>query len=286
MSSNIETTLKLIEDADNGGADTSLPGDPDDVKYSSMDRLRKKLWCKSKRWIFALTCLCVLLTIALIICFIKYRLRKYADDCCDYNGVAVSSSLTAGGSLNNGSECLDDYDDEFYEFYAGNRTWNSSRLPGHLRPYYYNIDLRISVYDKNFTGNSTIRFTCFRTLPFVVIHADTNLVFKRANGSVVMPVIYEIWEESNMNIKMKRQIDIKRMAYNAFFSYYVIDLDKNELFRRQKKYMIVFEKFSSIISNNLKGIYYSTYTKNNQNRYNQYGVVILWEWWTQKYKNL
>ncbi len=82
-----------------------------------------------------------------------------------------------------------------------------------------------------------------------------------------MPSIYEIREEGNsLNVKMKRQIDVKRMSYNSFFSYYVIELDKNELFRRQKKYMIVFEKFSSNITNNLKGIYYSTYTKNNQNR--------------------
>jgi hypothetical protein len=264
MSSNIDTSInvKLVENADM--PDSALPSHRDDVKYSSMDQmLRKKLWCKSKRWIFALTCLCVLLTIALIICFVKYRLRKYSEDCCDSSVAMASSSGNNSGT----TECVDDYDDEFYEYYYGNRTWNSSRLPSHLRPYYYNVDLRINVYEKKFQGNSTIRFTCFKTLPFVVIHSDTNLAFARINGSVVMPSIYEIREEGNsLNVKMKRQIDVKRMSYNSFFSYYVIELDKNELFRRQKKYMIVFEKFSSNITNNLKGIYYSTYTKNNQNR--------------------
>jgi hypothetical protein len=266
MSSNIDTSTfaKLMDNTDAGGAESGAapPSNLPNVKYSSMDRMRKKLWCKSKRWIFALTCLCVLLTIALIVCFIKYRLRKYSEDCCE--GTALPS---IAGNNTATTDCVDDYDDEFYEYYYGNRTWNSSRLPGYLRPYYYNVDLRINVYEKKFQGNSSIRFTCFKTLPFVVIHADTNLAFATSNGTVIAPTIYEIIrEEASMNIRMKRQIDVKRMSYNSFFSYYVIELDKSELFRRQKKYMIVFEKFSSNITNNLKGIYYSTYTKNNQNR--------------------
>jgi hypothetical protein len=278
MTSNIETSL--INENNNSDSSAYLN---DDVKFLSSNNRRKKWICKSKRWIFALSCLCILLLIALIICFIKYRLKKYSnDECC--SSLSLYSTYSNLNSKNNSDHCLDDYDDIFYDYYLGNKTWNSSRLPYHLKPYFYKIDLRINVYNRVFHGNTTIKFECLKTIPFVVIHADTNLAFQALkaaaknqsnnNSSNYIPKLYEIKEEENLSngtsqslsVKFKRELEIKSISYNKFFSYFVMDLAHNETFRRNRKYMIHFENFTSNITNNLKGIYYSSYTKNNQNR--------------------
>lgn len=282
MSSNIDTSInvKLInENNENGGevnedqvkfmspgrgssASTStVDCDGDGSDLCGMSPSKRKLWCKSKRWIFLLSCLCVILTVALIICFIKYRLKNYQDECCD-----TVTRLQALKS-NNGSDCVEDdkatEEEEFYEYFLGNKSWNSSRLPSHLRPYYYNIDLRINVYEKRFDGTCAIRFKCVKAIPFIVIHSDSNLVLSQ---TMPTPHIYEIKEDpTSQTIKYQKPVEVKRMTYNAYFAYYVIELER-DVFKKNRKYMIVFENYSSNITNGLKGIYYSSYTKNNQNR--------------------
>jgi hypothetical protein len=156
---------------------------------------------KSKRWIITLSCLTLILTLALIVCYINYRL------CC--------SSLSNGGGSSQPSsfaffKCSSTYnrnpnvdgflsslplipsapDLDYYDHVGamsgdevgritrlGANGWNSSRLPTHLIPWHYDIRLRINVHSRQFNGYCAIRFRCNQSITFVVVHAESNLQF-------------------------------------------------------------------------------------------------------------
>lgn len=67
---------------------------------------------------------------------------------------------------------------------------------------------------------------------------------------------------------------VKRWDFNPVFSYYVIQLEDGRFFRKSKNYMIVFESFQSPITNNLKGLYYSTYVAKNQTRLRNKALLL------------
>jgi hypothetical protein len=133
-------------------------------------------------------------------------------------------------------------------------------LPRHLKPSLYDLKLRINVYERVFTGVCSIRFTCYKSISFVVIHADTNIQF--ASDTTYVPVIRELQRDGSST-----PLKVKAMTYNPFYSYFVIELDDERYFRKGVEYQILFENYNSTITNNLKGIYFSTYTAKNQTRY-------------------
>lgn len=65
---------------------------------------------------------------------------------------------------------------------------------------------------------------------------------------------------------LRNEIPVKRWDFNSFFGYYVVQLEDGRFFKKSKNYLIVFERFQSVITNNLKGLYYSTYVTKNQTR--------------------
>lgn len=77
------------------------------------------------------------------------------------------------------------------------------------------------------------------------------------------PRIFELKLGAEAN---RNEMPVKRWDFNPVFSYYVIQLEDGRFFRKSKNYMIVFESFQSPITNNLKGLYYSTYVAKNQTR--------------------
>jgi len=217
---------------------------------------------KSKRWILALTCLCLLLTATLIGSFIKYK------RCCPTNSEYIRKNKENSVNCSNkrdseeiSTNSLELVEEEFEE--KLNKNWNNSRLPENIKPVYYKIDLRIDVEQKEFSGSCTIKFVCLEQISFLVLHADTNIQFEHAN---YLPRIYETSNDS----KLGRLLNLKSMTYNSFYTYLIIELNEGEFFRKKRNYTIVFENYQSQIKNDLKGIYYGTYNSKNVTKYTFY----------------
>jgi hypothetical protein len=229
--------------------------------------VKKPSSLKSKRWIITLTCLSFVLLAALVICFIKYR------TCCVSSSGGGSSTSNSDGSssffLCSKTSALisPDYDDSRPDDpnavtrLSSSTGWNSSRLPAHLAPWHYEINLRINVHARTFTGRCAIRFQCLMPISFLVVHADVGLQFP--TFASYKPRIFELRMGGEA---LGNELRIKQWTFNAFFSYYVIELDNSLYFRKSRHYLITFENYQSVITNNLKGIYYSTYVTKNQTR--------------------
>jgi hypothetical protein len=143
-----------------------------------------------------------------------------------------------------------------------NSKWNNSRLPKHLKPFHYDINLKIDVYNKSFVGNCTIHFKCLETTSLLVVHSDSNIIFLNK-----IPDIYEI-DSNNFTHRIRKITNVNSVETNLFFNYLIIQLDSNELFKKDVHYTVVFQNYYSEITNNLKGLYYSTYmTKNGILKY-------------------
>ena len=200
---------------------------------------------RSKRWILTLIVLCLLLTTALVACYIRYK------QCC-------SSTCTKSGQEAVKPPRKDANESEGLTHLGIHHTsWNNSRLPTNLVPYYYAINLRIDVHEKKFNGSCTIFFKCVFSTNIIVVHAESNLDIKP------VPVVHEL--ESERSRVKRRSLDIKSMLYNPVYSYYVIHL-KNNYFVEGRHYSILFSDFSSSIVDNLKGLYLSSYTVENQTK--------------------
>ena len=209
---------------------------------------------KSKRWLLALTCLCIILTITLIGCFINYRKCCYVKHKNDENNVnkfQVNCSYKRDSEQSDSSEIADE---PFQE--KLNKSWNNSRLPENLKPFYYKIDLRINVEKRKFIGSCSIKFRCLEKISFLVLHSEENIKFNKVN---YLPKIYE----GSSDLKLGRLLNLKNMTYNSFFNYIIIELDDTEFFRKKRNYTVVFENYFSDIKNDLKGIYYGTYNSKN-----------------------
>lgn len=135
-----------------------------------------------------------------------------------------------------------------------NAQWNNSRLPLTLKPYHYVINLKIDVYNRSFSGDCTIYFKCLEQTQILVVHSDSNLEFEAA----YLPLVNEI----DNNNRVVRRLNVKSMQKNLFFSYLIIRLDDGVFFKKSHSYFVEFKKFQSEITNNLKGIYYSSYSLN------------------------
>ncbi len=134
----------------------------------------------------------------------------------------------------------------------GNLRWNHSRLPVNFKPSLYTLDLRIDVIKKEFFGNCTIQFECTKNAPFLVLHVAENIVFSESQP---FPVITEI--DSDLNVVEK--LDVVKLEINQFYTYVIIILAEGTIFKQDRKYLVSFENYFSNITNNLKGLYYSTY---------------------------
>lgn len=151
---------------------------------------------KSKRWIITLTCLSLILTLALVVCYINYRICCNSLSQLDQQASSsflffkCASSSSNGQDIGRPSPLLSSLSKESSEEYfppipddPGQVTtldvagWNSSRLPIHLVPWHYDIRLRIHVYKRQFVGSCAIRVRCNQSISFLVVHADNNLQF-------------------------------------------------------------------------------------------------------------
>ena len=209
---------------------------------------------RSKRWILTLVLLCLLLTTALVACYIKYK--QCCSSTCSQTGQS-SGQNGGGGDKQLRRDEYDQADNKPAHLAVHHTNWNNSRLPSNLVPYYYTINLRIDVHEKKFNGSCTIFFKCVYSTNIIVVHAETNLDIKP------VPVVHEL--ESERSRVRRRSLEIKSMVYNPVFSYYVIQL-KNNYFVEGRHYSILFSDFSSSIVDNLKGLYLSSYTMENQTR--------------------
>ena len=259
-----ETVNKMKKFGKRSRNETDDDEDDDDENQVKSEEppVQIKTVYKSKRWILALTCLCLLLTATLIGSFIKYK------RCCSKNSYDMNSRNGENFSPLNCSNKRDSEEilsssneivDELFEEKL-NKNWNMSRLPDNIKPFNYKINLRIDVEQKQFSGSCTIKFVCLEQISFLVLHSDSNIQFEHAN---YLPRIYETSNDS----KLGRLLNLKSMTYNSFFTYLIIDLNDGEFFRKKRNYTIVFENFHSQIKNDLKGIYYGTYNSNNITKY-------------------
>lgn len=239
MSSNLDTTIrvKLMGDG-------KVVANESDVEIKEAEKKSDK-----NRLILFLSILCIILTIGLLFCLVRYKI-------CDSNA-AINSSLSGKktpcplsslAGLNNSATLKNEYS-------ATN--WNESRLPPTLKPYLYDINLRINVYERIFNGTTSIRFKCLKAMNFAVVHSDPNLIFD-FNGIRIYELLY--------NDQLGQSLNIKNISYNSFYSYFIFHLQNGNWFMNNRNYVIIFENYNSIITNNLKGIYYSTYVTNNQTK--------------------
>jgi glutamyl aminopeptidase len=127
------------------------------------------------------------------------------------------------------------------------------RLPETLFPTHYNLRLKIDVDEKTFTGNVTIFFKCVKATNQLSIHAE-NLNFKPNEAKVFTSASGEA-----------TAIGIAKVEHIAILSLYKIDFDQT--LTENMNYSITFENFGSNITNNLKGLYLSSYKANGEKRF-------------------
>lgn len=240
MSNNLDTTIK-VKLIDDGKLTVNETMKPINVELRKVAKKTRK-----NRLILLLSILSIVLAIGLIFCLVRYQI-------CNSNA-AINLSLSSKKS-----PCSSISQSRFnntiktdHENAAMN--WNDSRLPFNLKPYLYDVNLRINVYDKVFNGTASINFKCLKTISFAVIHSDPNLGY---DFSAVK--IYELM----YNDQLGQMLQIKNITYNTFYSYFIFHLDNSFKFMSNRNYRIIFGNYNSTITNNLKGIYYSTYVANN-----------------------
>ena len=255
--------MKLIERETSNDTTKPLGTETTDYDDGRVKVVQIKTVYKSKRWILALICLCIILTVTLIGCFINYRKCCYVSNGGSAHAI-MANRLPLNCSYKRDSDS--DYDmqsqeigDELFQETL-NKSWNNSRLPENLKPYFYKIDLRIDVEKRVFTGSCSIKFTCLEKISFLVLHSEENVKFNTIN---YLPKIHE----GASDLRLGRRLALKNMTYNSFFNYIIIELGDGEYFRRKRNYTVVFENFSSEIKNDLKGIYYGTYNSKNVTRW-------------------
>lgn len=138
-----------------------------------------------------------------------------------------------------------------------NSIWNNFQLPPFFKPSYYTLDLKIDVVKREFYANCSITFKCFESNKFLVLHSGPNLKYLGANK---LPVINQI-NEFSQNIT--GQLSVAKIEINEFYSYIIIVLERGQTFKKGQTYSVNFINYYSEITDNLKGIYYSTYMSNN-----------------------
>jgi hypothetical protein len=243
--------------------------DADDDEEPRFKLVNKRWTLKSNKWIILLIFLCLILLFGLIISFIKNNQCNNEKNKCSnekQNQLDNSSTNNFVSDLNKNvnnkqqskpqSKWADESQDSSY--------WNESRLPSNLVPIHYNINLRINVKDRYFIGNCSIQFNCLKSIKFLVLHVDTNIllnglpkIFKTARQNITFENDYEIIDSTT------EQLKVKGIKINAFYQYLIVELAENQKFESTHNYIVLIENFSSKIGNNLKGIYYSTFNQNN-----------------------
>lgn len=138
-----------------------------------------------------------------------------------------------------------------------NSIWNNFQLPSFFKPSYYSLDLKIDVEKREFYANCSIRFKCFKDNKFLVLHSGSNLKYMGANE---LPDIDQIDEFSH---NVTGTLSVEKIEINEFYSYIIIVLGRGQTFKKGQTYSVNFINYYSEITDNLKGIYYSTYMSNN-----------------------
>jgi hypothetical protein len=256
--------MNTIRNEANDNNNNNINDDEDEPRSKLVDK-RSKL--NSKKWIILLILLCLILFFGLIISFLKYRQCNNEKNKCsneqedqpdnNYNFVSDSNKNVNNKQHSNSQSKWADEN-------SLNKYWNESRLPSNLVPSHYEINLRINVNDLYFIGNCSIQFYCLKSIKFLVLHVDTNIIL---NG---LPKIYKTtrkninFEDDNRIIgSAAEQLNVKGIKLNAYYQYVIIELADNQNFESNNNYTVFIENFSSKIGNNLKGIYYSTYNQQN-----------------------
>ena len=245
----------------NNAIDIGLNGKSYDLKDVNT---KKSLQSQNlKRWILILSLLCLLLFSLLIIGYItcirsyssKSNNSQYSHLQSDDHSSTLYKNVTTTASKNisinnqiikNDSNHLELTDITYAQY-------NNSRLPLNLIPELYLINLKIDVHNKMFYGNCTIFLNCTKQTSFIIVHSDSNLIF---NSEFYLPQVHEYDQSFNL----LREIQVKYMKVNSFYQYLIIEIKDGYTFKENFLYSVRFSDFYSEITNNLKGIYYSTYT--------------------------
>lgn len=238
----------------------------EDSNARASSSLAKRKLNTSRHLNYILSILCVILVCCLLIVILNNLRCLTALNCLKSSSsnestvdTAAKETSSLSNKLTNKTAGKHDHKTDLIELKESfNSKWNSSRLPSSLKPYHYVISLKIDVYNKYFAGNCTIFFKCEEKTALLVVHSDSNLIFESA---AYLPTVHET-DPVNLNVTTRR-LGVKSMETNLFFNYLIIELNSNEMFKKTHHYCVTFENFSSEITNNLKGLYFSSYNTNN-----------------------
>ncbi|XP_069840540.1 aminopeptidase N-like [Dendropsophus ebraccatus] len=135
---------------------------------------------------------------------------------------------------------------------ASKEIWDRYRLPGHLIPQHYDIDLR-PILTKNsdglyvFYGESKAHFTCNRATEYVIIHSK-KLTYTQN------PVLTD--QDGNV-IPIQRNFTVEKTEY--------LVLQVNEALLPLKRY-ILHTTYMGELADDLEGFYRSEYVENNETK--------------------
>lgn len=139
------------------------------------------------------------------------------------------------------------------------KPWHHYRLPDSLYPDYYNVTLwpwlKPNAEDLyNFTGNSSVVFTCVKETDLILIHS-TNLTF----------VSHEGFDVRLEGLDGAPAPSLRKTWLEVLTQYLVVQL--NSPLRAGSKYEL-FTEFVGELSDGLGGFYKSEYTEDGVKRYN------------------
>ena len=225
-------TKDLLTDKENG-----TPNTRNSPKFQPKTNTLKYL-------ILTLSILSVLLLAALIITVTSRSSSKCSSDL---------ETLKSDDKENNLSPVLENTAVKNIVVLPGNAKWNHSRLPDAFKPSEYTLDLKIDVIKREFYGNCSIIFHCSEDISILVLHSDVNIKFSSPS---YLPNINEINADTREVIGT---VQVAKIEVNQFYTYIILVLKAGEKFKKNSSYSVLIENYYSVITNNLKGIYYSTY---------------------------
>ncbi|XP_074661523.1 aminopeptidase N-like [Tubulanus polymorphus] len=132
--------------------------------------------------------------------------------------------------------------------------WANIRLPGNIIPSHYRIELRVDLTTFKFRGKVAIRVECMSDTEYVIVHV-TKLKIDPARVFV-----------KSLGVGYSRQLPIVEQLEVKLRQFYVIRM--RDALEKGKQYEIVLNDFTGNVTDDLKGIYRSSYrTKTGQKRY-------------------
>ncbi len=121
--------------------------------------------------------------------------------------------------------------------------WSNIRLPDHLVPSFYTLELKVDVDKFTFEGSVDIKIEMKQSYEFVIVHVNSLDI----TGSRVL--VRNL--ENNEEVEIMEQIPVKP---NQFYV-----LRMAEPLAQKKRYLIRFGEFKGTLQDDLRGLYRSSY---------------------------